>query len=195
MDIIMLGEYPINIDLLPEIPLVISGGIGNNLIFEGMMVTRFNAKILCYDFTDKSEKFFKSVPRPNMIYIKLGLSNNREIKYFSIDNSRKYSTSEFLSHQNNKNYNCKKANCLTIEDIISKNGRIDVLKLDIEGSEYGFLMELKSSEYIKQITAEFHDKDAIPEITEEIRNNTFKHLEKIGYKLISTVGKCRLYCG
>jgi hypothetical protein len=185
-EFIYLGGHTIKV---PERkPIVVSGGVGNNLDFEELMISKYKASVICYDFTIKARQFFESKKRDKrLVFSRFGFSNNNEIKYFEIpDDVKKYSTSEFLSHKNNKNYSVNSAPCYTMPQLVNTyekvHGRIDILKLDIEGSEYRFLSELKDTKVIKQITGEFHTSAIIPDITEEMRQKLFKHLESIGYK-------------
>jgi FkbM family methyltransferase len=76
---------------------------------------------------------------------------------------------------------------ITIEDIIKENNitYIDILKIDIEGSEYEIMPSISDETYniINQITIEFHDF-----INTELKKETEKiidKLEKMGFSRIS----------
>ena len=49
-----------------------------------------------------------------------------------------------------------KVPCVLLDDLISEYGHIDLLKMDIEGSEYPVLYESKKLDQVKQITMEWH---------------------------------------
>ena len=69
-----------------------------------------------------------------------------------------------------------------ILDLVSLYNRIDVLKLNIEGSEFGLLMEMtpRESDSIIHICVETHFHQ-IPELSDFPDSVITKHLSKLGY--------------
>jgi FkbM family methyltransferase len=76
---------------------------------------------------------------------------------------------------------------ITLEDIIKENklDYIDILKVDIEGSEYDVMPNISDETYskIKQITIEFHDFIDVNLKTKT--NSIINKLESLGFNRIS----------
>lgn len=103
----------------------------------------------------------KSVPNVSNLYFERAAlatsSGNIELKTYN-DND----AASVMTPKNDVSYLRSKeavqVSCVTIEDIMLKYNidEFEILKLDIEGAEYEFLMSLKKP-IAKQISVEFHD--------------------------------------
>jgi len=51
----------------------------------------------------------------------------------------------------------EEVNCITLDQIISDLGRVDLLKMDIEGAEEEVLLSSRNLSRVKRIAIEFHD--------------------------------------
>lgn len=178
------GEYTIRVP--QNKPLIVSGGVGEDLEFEQTLVKAYHGRVFCFDFTKKSKRYFDLERRKKMLYIERAISANKEIEVFVIPDSIPVcSTSEFESHTNYQTGLEKvKVRAVTLRDIVETFGHIDILKLDIEGSEYGILksMDIYMAMYVDQICGEFHH-NILDEFTEESNNEVVEHLAKLGYSV------------
>lgn len=80
--------------------------------------------------------------------------------------------------------------CLDIATLLKQNGHdhIDLLKLDIEGSEYGVLDHLLEKQIpVRQILVEYHH-GLLPGVTISQGIRASYKLMRAGYKLIAEVG-------
>jgi FkbM family methyltransferase len=103
---------------------------------------------------------------------------------FYEDTNSPYNGSKFFNY-----FNGVKHQILTInlEDIIKENNLeyIDILKVDIEGSEYDVMPNISDETYLKigQITIEFHD---FIDVNLKIKTeNIINKLESLGFSRIS----------
>lgn len=80
--------------------------------------------------------------------------------------------------------------CSTLDDLMKKRGHseIDLLKIDIEGAEYGVLdAVLQASTPIRQIAVEFHN-GVLPGIKRSSTISSLLRLYRAGYRLIHKGG-------
>jgi FkbM family methyltransferase len=129
---------------------------------------------------------FRYLPNDDKIikYMNLISTKNDEEITFYEDPKSPYNGSKMFNYFNGIEHKIK---TITLDKIISENNidYIDLLKIDIEGSEYELLENLSMStlEKVKQITIEFHDF-----IDPSLKNRTeiiVKKIEDFGFKSIS----------
>lgn len=129
---------------------------------------------------------FNTLPnKNNYILYNMAISkNNDEVISFYEDLNSPYNGSKIFNYFNGVEHKIK---TITLETLMEKNNidYIDILKIDIEGSEYEILPSISDECYskIKQITVEFHDfiDNSLKLKTEEIINK----LERLGFQRIS----------
>jgi len=75
--------------------------------------------------------------------------------------------------------------CIKLDDVLSKFESVRLIKIDIEGAEYGVLYTSKQLDKVKEIVGEFHEyeEDQIDEYTFN-RNGLKKFLEDKGYDVL-----------
>jgi FkbM family methyltransferase len=129
--------------------------------------------------------FKKLKNKDNYVLYNRLISNeeNKTVSFFEDPNSP-YNGSNIFNYFNGIEH---KINTITIDQIIKENQLeyIDILKIDIEGSEYDIMPNLNENTLskIKQITIEFHDfiDNSLKEKTENIINK----MESFGFSRIS----------
>jgi FkbM family methyltransferase len=177
-------------DLINESSVVYSFGVGEDVSFDEQLITSFNCKVFGFDPTPKSIDFIES---------KTNLSSNYYFQSFGLFSYDGDIT--FLLPVNPNHVSCTVGNVrgydeaklkkvdvpvLKFDTIIKKLGhsKIDILKLDIEGSEYEVLNDiLKSSIQIDQICIEFHHR--FKGISKMKTIQAIKSLKDNGYLLIA----------
>jgi FkbM family methyltransferase len=110
-------------------------------------------------------------------------TSNQTIEFYEDVNSP-YNGSKFFNYFNGVKH---KIQTISLEDIIEENNisYIDILKVDIEGSEYDIMPNISDDTYskIKQITIEFHDFIDVELKTKT--ENIINKLESLGFSRIS----------
>jgi FkbM family methyltransferase len=128
-----------------------------------------------------------------ILYNNLISNNSDDLLVFWEDPNSPYNGSTIFNYFNGVEHKIKS---ITIENIINDNNIdfIDILKIDIEGSEYDLLENISSEilDKIGQITVEFHDfldpnlKDKTKKILQRIESFGFERISKpINYKFNS----------
>jgi len=144
--------------------IVYSAGISENASFELDLIKHFNVKVFAFDPTNVSEKYTKSIKNKNFIFLKKGVA----IKKGNYVIDKKFSLP-----------------CISLSEFARKHNhkKLSILKLDVEGYEYGVLDDIFSSNLeIKQIVLEFHGwLEGIPKKMDKIYR---KKIEGEGYRLI-----------
>jgi FkbM family methyltransferase len=177
------GGWVINPNRLNKKSIVYSFGIGEDISFDRALISRFGCKILAFDPTPKSISWLKKQNLPkNFNYFKYGLAaKNGFIKLYPPQNPKHVSYSII---NKNKKTNSIKAKVKNLNSIMENFGhqKIDLLKMDIEGSEYEVIDNITDNNFnIDQILIEFHHR--FPTIKIDKTKKAIKKLNKVGYKI------------
>lgn len=168
--------------------IVYSGGIGRDVTFEHALVKRFGSQIVLFDPTPTGQKTI-NLPEnkiPNFNYHPVALAGScGEL------------TLSQPQDENEGSWELKGGGGVTIKvpsvdlaSLMQKNGHkhIDLLKIDIEGAEYGVIDHLLERRLaVKQILVEFHHQMQ-PDIP---RSRTIRAILKLvssGYRLLKQDG-------
>jgi FkbM family methyltransferase len=171
--------------------VVYSGGVGGDISFEHGLVKHFGCEIILFDpsptglqtmaRTENQVSHFHFFPvalSSHSGQLTLAKPLNREGDWWlSKDNNTKPGEGCIVE-------------CADLRSLMEKNGHnhIDLLKLDIEGSEYGVIDDLlKHRIPVRQICVEFHNGN-LPGIR---RRQTIRSIFKLlarGYKLVDCEG-------
>ena len=152
------GGFYVNPDLLNKNSIVYSFGIGEDISFDSAIIDNHNCQVFGFDPTPKSINWIKNQQLPfNFNFYNYGISNITGFVNFNLPKNKDYVSSSIISHQNVDNTNAIKVPMKSFDDIFNELGHdvVDVLKMDIEGSEYDVIKSiLTSSVLIKQILIE-----------------------------------------
>lgn len=143
--------------------IVYSFGVGTDISFDLDVIGKYNCNIFCFDPTPDSKIWINSISIPEKLkFYEYGLSDkNEKVKFYKPIND------SHISHSTIKNDNSHADEYILVEmkdldTIMVELGHrfIDILKLDIEGSEYKVLESilLKEEIFIRQIVVEFHHR-------------------------------------
>ncbi|MDR1591400.1 MAG: FkbM family methyltransferase [Prevotellaceae bacterium] len=141
--------------------IVYSAGVGCDISFDMELMKRYeNIKILAFDPTPISLEWIKKqrIP-PNYRFYPVGISDKEGKEKMYLPESHGVS---FTVHDwDVSNKDTVEVKMETIGGIMQKNGHefVDILKLDIEGSEFSVLRTIDfKSQFFGQILVEFHDR-------------------------------------
>lgn len=180
---IIIKEHTFLSDLLnDEIVVVDLGACRGEFVNELNKVFKIKKAILVE--ANPTNFKFLSNKENYVLYNKAISKNDNETISFYEDLKSPYNGSKIFNYFNGFEH---KIETITLETLMKKNdiNYIDILKIDIEGSEYDILPSISDECYskIKQITVEFHDfiDNSLKVKTQEIINK----LEKLGFQRIS----------
>jgi FkbM family methyltransferase len=152
------GKWVISQDSLCSSSLVYSVGIGNNISFDLDLIKHYGVNIHAFDPTPISENWLQEQTLPEKFHFhRIGIANFDGVADFKLPAGHGVSFS-ILDIEGGQPISCKVAR---LESIMQQLGhqQIDLLKLDIEGAEYGIIDDLiANGDKINQILIEFHHR-------------------------------------
>lgn len=144
--------------------VVYSFGIGEDISFDEELIAKYGCSICAYDPTPKSKTFIeKKKPSSLFRYYDCGIADyDGKMKFYLPENDDYVSCTTY----NRWGYDENKKKPIEVEvkklsTLMLENGHtyIDLLKMDIEGSEYAVIDNiLKDKIEIKQICVEVHHR-------------------------------------
>ena len=169
--------------------IVYSFGIGEDLSFSEDIIKRFDARVYAYDPTPKSIRYVEKsdLIKSGRLYFKpYGLSDKNEKEMFYLPVNDDWVSGSSVITRDKKETGIE----VSMQDIFTcmdENGhdRIDVLKMDIEGSEFKVIDAWTPGRmpHADQICIEVHDRffdDGYDKLS-----GLLKKLDELGYELIS----------
>lgn len=174
-------------------PIIYSFGIGEDLSFSEELMNTFSPEIYAFDPTPKAIQFVKNhelSKNSSFHFSPIGLSDKDETTTFFIKPEGAKDVSGSVIPRKNLMKEGIEVNMECIKTISKKNGHtyIDLLKMDVEGSEFKVVEGLKECDVaINQICLELHDRffnDGIKLLKELLAT-----MRSMGYILISVSGK------
>lgn len=156
------GGFYLNPDLLHENSIVYSFGIGEDVSFDNAVIENHNCHVFGFDPTPKSINWVNKQKLPDKFHFyNYGISNKSGSLDFYLPKKNEYVSGSLIAHKNVDSINKVRVRMKSIKDIMNELGhtKIDVLKMDIEGSEYDVIEDILSAHIpISQILIEFHER-------------------------------------
>ncbi|MFK7777455.1 MAG: FkbM family methyltransferase [Gimesia sp.] len=188
------GEWCVAEDLLSEKPVVLSFGIGTDISWDLDMINKYNAEVYAFDPTPISLQWLSKKQLPdNFNVIPLGISDTNGIVKFGLPVNHGVS---FSIDHSGVSQRVEKCEVRTFQFMLESLGitKADIVKLDIEGTEYKVLEDILSSNIsITQVLIEFHHRLFVDEGVSMTRN-AFQLLAKHGYQLFYRSPRGLEYC-
>lgn len=180
----LYGGFSVCCDYIKPNSVVYSFGIGEDISFDLGVIENFGCNVYAFDPTPKSLKWLETQNLPSKYsYKAIGLANKDGVMTFAMPKNSDYvSISSVLNnYQDTQRIELPVSRLNTIMKEL-KHSTIDVLKMDIEGSEYEVIEDIiKERILIKQILIEFHHR--FKSIGYKKTNEAIKNLEIAGYRL------------
>lgn len=157
------GFYVVS-NFLTKDSIVYSFGIGEDISFDESLISEYGCSVYAYDPTPKSKIFVeKKAPSPLFKYFEYGIAAyDGKTKFFLPAND------EYVSCTTYNRWGYDESKRMPLEVVVKKlstmmqeNGHshIDLLKMDVEGSEYSVIDNiLEENISIKQICLEVHHR-------------------------------------
>ena len=180
------GGFYVAPEFLNKNSIVYSIGIGEDISFDNDLIALCKCSIHGFDPTPKSIKWVKSNTLPtNFVFHEYGIDSQNGLVTFYLPKNPNYvsGTVHKTDHSNSESITVPMKNITTITNELGHT-YIDILKMDIEGSEYSVIPNILASGIkIKQILIEFHHRffeDGFKKNTEIINL-----LNSNGYKIFA----------
>ena len=183
------GGFYIIPDLLNKDSVVYSFGIGKDISFDLKCIRKHKCNVFAFDPTPKSINWLeKQTLSSQFQFFNYGISacDSGLVDFFLPAHPRGVSGSTEL-HSEVDRQNSIKVEMKRFKEIVDELGHlhIDVLKMDIEGSEYDVLIDIMESDItIDQILVEFHDRLFDTELSKS--TDTIEKLRQKGYILYAS---------
>lgn len=163
--------------------------------FTEKIINKYGCKIytveadeeLCRQLIEKYN-LYKGIPK--FLLLNALISGENGINFFYPRQKDKMSGSLFESHPSvTLNYIPKTTTTLDDLTLFYDFRHIDLLKMDVEGAEFGILQNtvnaINTLHICKQITVEFHDYLAMAKFTEEEVLKCIDKLKKLGFEFLN----------
>jgi FkbM family methyltransferase len=182
------GGFYVNPDYLSRESIVYSFGIGKDITFDMTCIRKHGCHVHGFDPTPKSLEWIQSRKRDHRFHMHpYGISPGASgIMEFHLPANPRAVSGSLVSHQEVDKNQVERLMMKSFQDIMQETGHdhIDVLKMDIEGSEYEVLESImKSGVPIRQLLVEFHDRlfEGEPKSA-----STVRLLEKHGFRIFAS---------
>jgi FkbM family methyltransferase len=161
-------------------------GLGSNMTFEGELAKYLNATVHCFDPTEQALKLSERYigDRTDLILYPWGISDKDEIIKFYLNTVPGMGSLSIENLSYGEYY--VEAQVYSLKTICEKVGmdKVDFLKIDVEGAEYGVIDDLAKQEIeVDQFALEF-DQPMPPWRTMA----AFEKLYSVGYYPVSNWG-------
>ena len=156
------GGFYVSTDYLNENAIIYSFGIGEDISFDLQLINEFKCKVYGFDPTPKSINWVNQQQiTTNFIFSDYGIGKETEWVTFYLPKNTNHVSGSMFNFSTVNELEPIVVSVKKFIDIASEFNHkiIDVLKMDIEGSEYGVIPSiLESGVIIKQILIEFHHR-------------------------------------
>ncbi len=156
------GGFYADPNLIPDNAIVYSFGIGEDISFDKAIIEKHGAKVYGFDPTPKSINYIRNNQTPEQFYFHpFGIGEKTEMVTFHLPKNKDHVSGSVYDHSLVDENNSVEVLLKDFKEIVSElnHSYIDILKMDIEGSEYVVMEGILSSGIpIKQILVETHER-------------------------------------
>lgn len=187
------GGWWIRTDVLGPASIVYSAGIGRDITFDLSLIQRYSLTVHAFDPTRKCRDWLRSQQLPaKFVFTGIGLADYDGRGSFVLRSRPDWDNYE-LNVPSIGAFESEELPVARVVTLMNRFGHdhLDILKLDIEGSEYDVLNDILASNLdIRQLLIEFHyDRQRIDQLTR--LRTTLEAIGHAGYILFarSPVGR------
>jgi FkbM family methyltransferase len=176
------ASFTINPDLLNQESVVYSFGVGTDISFDLALIQQFSIKVHAFDPTPRSISWISTQYSPQAFhFLPYGLADFDGTATFDPPIDPTHVSYSLIERKHPGKVNCAVYRLQTIMNMLGHTS-IDLLKMDIEGAEYGAILDLLNSKLnVTQICVEFHHR--WPEIGPGKTKEAVKALRHAGYRI------------
>jgi len=167
--------------------VVYSAGVGEDISFDTAFARDYDCAIYAFDPTPRSIEWIKQQNTPaNYVFMPCGVSGKTETQKLHLSNTPLDISASICVHRYTEGADVIEVRMRSLKDIAAEYGHryIDILKMDIEGSEFEVIESLAESGLVfGQILVEFHER--FFENGKHMLKRAFATLRKNGYYLFA----------
>lgn len=155
------GGFGVVPDALPDNPMIYSFGIGEDVSFDEGMISLYGAEVYGFDPTPKSIEYVKkNVKSTHFHFYDWGISNKDAVENFYLPKNKDYVSGSKIARKELDETGIP-VQMFKLKTIMQKlnHSKIDLLKMDIEGSEFAVIPDILSDEIMpSQLCVEVHKR-------------------------------------
>lgn len=149
------GGFYLNPDLINSDSIVYSFGIGEDISFDKDVIFTHECKVFGFDPTPKSIKWVKDGYTPvKFEFIEVGLSIKPNLEWFYLPLNKNHVSGSMQKHDHLSEAVLLPMNSFSQIKKILNHDHVNVVKMDIEGSEYDVMDSIDAD----QIAVELHER-------------------------------------
>jgi FkbM family methyltransferase len=156
------GGFYVIPELVNANSIVYSFGIGKDISFDKELLDIHDCRIFGFDPTPKSIEWCRNQQLPKKFqFFEFGLAKKSGKVIFNLPVNKEHVSGSIVKQQNVSSSNTVEVEMKSFGDIVKELGhaKIDILKMDIEGTEYDVIEDILHSKVtINQILIEFHER-------------------------------------
>ena len=156
------GGFYLHTDSLDRNSIIYSFGIGTDISFDKALIDVYNCSVYGFDPTPKSISWIRNQGKiKNFNFFEYGIDTKTGNKFFFLPKNEDHVSGSLISHGNVSGVSKIEVSMKKFDDIIAslQHNRIDILKMDIEGTEFDILPDILASNiHIDQFAIEFHQR-------------------------------------
>lgn len=181
------GGWWISPKFISKNSIVVSAGLGEDITFDSALIERFGCTIFGIDPTPKSAEYVEeNKPAKGFSFHQIALANENGELVFNLPLNENHVSGSLSKIASTKSLNVKAQTLMSFMQEYNL-GEIDILKMDIEGSEYSVLENIVQTDIRpKQILVEYHH--FFDEISNETTLKSIELLKKNEYELFALEG-------
>ena len=184
------GGFSINDTHINATSIVYSFGIGEDISFDKDLIIKFGCHIFAFDPTPRAKHHVENSKVADKFHFNaIGLANHDGKEIWHLPRNKEHVSCSVFNHENytkdELDDNTIAVEVQRLTSIMTKQGHthIDLLKMDIEGSEFDVIDDILNTKLdIHQITLEFHPQ-MISNGNKRV-NSTIRRMKRAGYKVI-----------
>ncbi len=190
------GAWPVCTELLHADAVVYSVGIGDDISFDLDLIERFGVTIHAFDPTPASQAWLAKQNLPaQFMFNPTGLADyDGQATFYPPEENEYVSYSMEKADAGSSQRAPVTVEVRRLETLMKQldHQHIDVLKIDIEGSEYGVIKDVLAADIsVKQFMIEFHHR--MHGFTPEDTRDAIQQLNIAGYKIAHITGRGEEY--
>lgn len=182
------GGWALDLEKIKQDSVVYSFGVGTDISFDTLLIQKKSCVIHAFDPTPRSINWVSTQKLPEEFkFYDIGLSNFDGESHFNEPPHKDWVSYSETTNPKENSVKCRVEKLSTIMNRLNHN-HIDLLKMDIEGSEFSVLENMyEENIFPDQILVEFHGND-INKINKTLsffqNYNIFKRHDRPDYYLI-----------